>query len=272
MREPVESESPTTLEASKRYSLRHRNASQCLPTSQPLLGPPKGRVASACVAIPATRKAYGEKGKGKGTVYNPLDDLLKERKRAEQRGLDDEVVRRADAAVKKRDFLLRETDDFTNEPPTTGSTSNAKEPEEFVMDKEDRRRLFGEEQGQVIGDMLEGDKVVQQREKASEKAFGVILWEASDGQHRLEDLMDTEDESPQLLQTTEVEHPVISLLKSAVERKSTFSLATKTPKPTTFFMQTSRKQIFYWVQGRLPQARPQAFLASSTISQNLVHF
>lgn len=165
-------------------------------------------------------------------MSDPLDQLLKEKRRANKAGKGDEAFRRAEAAVAERDSMLMDSDsdDWTNENlarkavverdrlDTKGSSPAAFGPgsNDIDLDESDRRRLFGEARGDAIVRILEGDKVKTQQERESEKIVGVPFWSEAE----LDDHMEIDEKSAPVLDMNMVnKHPIISLLSKVIEHK-----------------------------------------------------
>ena len=166
----------------------------------------------------------------KGKEPNPLDELLKEKRLANKRGNGNEAFRQAEAAVKNKDFVFQDMDDLMNEETARVAVSDLErmnvrssspsfctsEDEEISMDEMDRQRLFGEEGGKAIKDIVEGDKVKRQKERGSKKLFGIPLWQADSL-----DLMEI-DEPNSTFPGRKHQHPLLSMIASALENKGMF--------------------------------------------------
>ncbi|KAF5380445.1 hypothetical protein D9615_004477 [Tricholomella constricta] len=216
---------------SGRYSLRNRDHS---PSSSRLKhmsapSPSSKRMRVASTRTPVISTAPTQKGKGK--AYNPLDDLLKEKKRDDQRGKGSEALRQAEAALANRDAIIVDVDvndDFTNEAAARKAVSerrrlalkssspmahDASESEQ-ELDDEDRARLLGEQNGKAIVNMLDSDRASKQREKETEKPVGVPLWQMGE---ELDGFMDVDEAAPPPLNISNP-HPIMSVLQGAIQR------------------------------------------------------
>lgn len=178
---------------------------------------------STCVA---PTQARGKK-QSKAKVYDPLEELLKEKRLADKRGKGDEAFRLAEVALAGKDALLEEMneEDWSNEDaarmavrermemkssPATNNTSN----DETTLGPEDKQRLFGEERGKAIENILYGDRTKKQKEKENEKVFGVPLW--LEGIPTL-DQMAIDNVVPML--ELKGSHPILQLVKAVVDRR-----------------------------------------------------
>lgn len=171
-------------------------------------------------------------------MQDPLEILLKEKKLADKRGKGTEALQLAEDAVAGKNVMRSEMDgeegknkyiaDWTNEnaarmavkerermglksasPFATGSGTGG-----VILDEEDRQRLFGEKGGKAIVGILESDREKMERAKEKEKVLGVPLWTETgvDNDHQME----TKTPIAPLGDTGG--HPVLALLKSAVDR------------------------------------------------------
>ncbi|KAF9012393.1 hypothetical protein BDQ17DRAFT_1343807 [Cyathus striatus] len=168
-----------------RYSLRNRIASS--PT--PIVGSSSTQI-STHQNLPSHRSISDSKSKKmKGFVkpqirFNPLDELLKEKRLADKRGKGEKALLIAEEAALKlaRGTLLDEMDD-EEDISCTGRLSaipsldaNGFLTDEVSLAEEDRKRLFGEDGGKDIMNILQSDKEKKAREKANQKIAGVPLW------------------------------------------------------------------------------------------------
>jgi len=163
-------------------------------------------------------------------VPNPLDELLKEKKLADKRGNGDEAFRQAEAAVKNKDFVLQDMDDLMNEETARVAVSDlermnvesscpslcASDDDEIAMDEMDRQKLFGEEGGKAIKDIVEGDKLKRQKEREDKKLIGIPLWQTDSF-----DLMEVDEPNP-TSPRRDHRHPLLSMIASALENKGMF--------------------------------------------------
>jgi hypothetical protein len=178
-------------------------------------------------AIP---KQVGRKKQAEAKAFDPLEELLKEKRLADKRGKGDEAFRLAEGTVAGKDALLNEMDEgWTNEAAarmavverarmemiSSGTMADSSGHDELTVHGKDGQRLFGNDRGQVITKILDGDRAQQLREKEKKKTFGVSLWLESspdlDGFTSLAPALESQNI-----------HPILQLLTSCIERKGTF--------------------------------------------------
>ncbi|KAG6911113.1 hypothetical protein DXG01_003853 [Tephrocybe rancida] len=217
-------------ESSKRYALRTREASPSPSAPKQPSGSTRSHVIPSRVPVVLIE----QNSKTKRKTLNPLDDLLREKKRDDQRGKGSEAFRQAEAALADRDAIMFDgvDDDFTNEAAARKAVVERKRSAlrssspgghnvsdgEDDVDDEDRKRLLGEEQGKAVASLLSRDKASRQKEKEIEKLVGVPLWRAS------EDVMDVDQEAlPKVALSTP--HPMLSALQGAVDHGDTAQAA-----------------------------------------------
>ncbi|KAG6903046.1 hypothetical protein C0995_007479 [Termitomyces sp. Mi166 len=216
-----------TTEPSKRYALRDRET----PPSPSAPKKPSGRAALttrshvAPTRVPANVSTQNVKGKSKN--WNPLDDLLKEKKRNDQRGKGFEAFRQAEAALANRDAIMFSADneDFTDEAAARKAVVERNDlilmssspggydagNSEDEVNEHDHERLLGEKHGKAVASLLNRDKESRRKEKEIEKPVGVPLW------HVDEDGMDLDKGTlPKLHISTS--HPLLSALQDALDR------------------------------------------------------
>ncbi|KAG5342717.1 hypothetical protein C0989_010685 [Termitomyces sp. Mn162] len=210
--------------ASERYTLRTREASPSPSAPKKLsrsaASTTRSRVASTRVPVPLSTQNL----KGKGKNWNPLDDLLKEKKRNDQRGKGFEAFRQAEAALANRDAIMFDAgdEDFTDEAAARKAVTershltfspggyDASESDDEV-NEHDPERLLGEKHGKAVVSLLNRDKASRQKDKEIEKPVGVPLW------HVNEDAMDVEEETLPKLDITK-SHPILTGLQGALDR------------------------------------------------------
>ncbi|KAG5648504.1 hypothetical protein DXG03_003115 [Asterophora parasitica] len=221
---------------SGRYSLRNRDPSPSPSKSKHMSGPSsvskRTRVASTCTPVTLTQAQ-----KGKAKAFNPLDELLREKKRDDKRGKGSQALRQAEAVLASRDTIMIDVDDddFANEaaaqkalnfrqlmdaksssPVAFGSLDS-----EDDLDDEDRKRLLGEENGKTIANILDSDRASKQREKESKTPLGIPLWQVDEA---FPDLMDVDEVALPTLSNTKP-NPVLFALQGAVKRKDIMQAA-----------------------------------------------
>ncbi|KAG6900266.1 hypothetical protein C0993_000719 [Termitomyces sp. T159_Od127] len=216
----------TTLQtaSSKRHSLRTREPSPSPSTKKRLSGP---LAATARSRVASTHVPANQNVKDKSKNWNPLDDLLKEKRQNDQRGKGFEAFRQAEAALANRDVMVFDADDedFTDEAAARKAvmernhlTSTSSSPggydasdSEEVVNEHDHQRLLGEKHGKAVANLLNCDKASRQKEKDIEKPVGVPLW------HVNEDAMDVDEATlPKLDISTS--HPLLLVLHDAIDR------------------------------------------------------
>jgi hypothetical protein len=173
------------------------------------------------------------RGKKQAKAYDPLEELLKEKRLADKRGKGAEALRLAEVALAGKDALLEEMneEDWTNEEAArtavaerermemkSSPTMNDTTHEDMVLDASDKQRLFGEERGKAIGDILDGDRAKTRKEKETEKVFGVPLWS--------EEIQDLDNHMP-VDNVTQIakprdSHPVLQQVKLSVDNRGVF--------------------------------------------------
>lgn len=166
----------------------------------------------------------------KANAYDPLEELLKEKRLADKRGKGDEAFRLAEVALAGKDALLEEMneEDWTNEDAARTAVAERERMEMksspmvndtgsdvMVLDAADKQRLLGEARGKAIEDILDGDRAKTRIEKENEKVVGVSLW--SEGIPDSDNHMAIDDVVPVL--ELKCSHPVLRLLKASVDRK-----------------------------------------------------
>jgi hypothetical protein len=220
---------PPAPRRSGRFPLRNREQSPSPSTS--------GRRSSHSSASQSARATSGRgpahaqgKKQPKAKACDPLEELLKEKRLADKRGKGVEAFRLAEVALAGKDALLEEMneEDWTNEDAArtaveqrermetkSSPMANNMGDDEMILDAEDKQRLFGEERGKAIEDILDGDRAKTRKEKENQKVFGVSLW--SKGVSDLEDPMAIDNVVP--MPELEGSHPVLRLVKTSVDRK-----------------------------------------------------
>ncbi|KAG5639407.1 hypothetical protein H0H81_002939 [Sphagnurus paluster] len=219
------------------YSLRNRDpspspsGSKHASNSTSLVSSKRPRVASS--RMPVTLTAPNTQ-KGKAKAFNPLDELLKEKKRDNERGKGSEALRQAEAALANKDMIMRDIDedDFTNEAaarkavavvehkrrilksssPMSYDAHGAIDSEDELND-EDRVKLLGDEAGKSIADLLNSDKASRRRETEIEKLLGVPFWQDED----LDNLMEVDEAARPSLDLLN-SPPLLALLQGTVNR------------------------------------------------------
>ncbi|KAF8070514.1 hypothetical protein FPV67DRAFT_1756091 [Lyophyllum atratum] len=186
-----------TSRPSGRYSLRNQEhlLSPSAPKEQLASTSTRTRVASTRLPALATKK------KAKMKTYNPLDDLLKEKKRDDQRGKGSEALRQAEAALANRDAIMVDVDDddFTSEAAARKAVL-------------ERKRIFSKSSSPVAYEASEKEIV---------KVAGLPFWQV-DGER--DDLMEVDEVALPSL-TIQSPRPSLSLLQSAIERNDTVQAA-----------------------------------------------
>ncbi|TFK75383.1 hypothetical protein BDN72DRAFT_874597 [Pluteus cervinus] len=150
---------------------------------------------------------------------NPLDALLKEKRKADQLGRGESAFRRAEST------LIDQTDDdmrWSDEELALATVEERKRVDDFLysglpeaedisLDAQDRNRLLGDERSVAVGALLEHDKFVDD-EDLLDGDLGVPLWLRDSA-----DLMDVDSVSA----VTDVPrdgHPIFQLLVDSVNR------------------------------------------------------
>ncbi|RDB24989.1 hypothetical protein Hypma_007853 [Hypsizygus marmoreus] len=222
--------STSATQPAGRYALRNRDPSPS-PTKRESRGSTRRtRIASTRMPVILAGSLGSKKGKGK--AFNPLDELLKEKKLADKGGKGSDAFRQAEAAVANKDAMLQEMeleDDWADEDAAKMAVAERERMimkssspmafegvfDDITIDEEDRQRLFGKDGGKAIVDIINSDKAKKRMEQESEKTAGVPFWEASDGD--LDDQMTIDESKLPTLDIT-MDHPILSLFKSAIER------------------------------------------------------
>ncbi|GLB37490.1 hypothetical protein LshimejAT787_0405410 [Lyophyllum shimeji] len=208
--------------SSGRCSLRNQR-----PSPSPS-APKQSASSSQRTRVASTHCPSAVTAKGKGKAYNPLDALLKEKKRDDQRGKGSEALRQAEAALANRDAIMLDVDDdFTNEAAaqkavlerkrtamksSSPMAYDANESDDELNDEE-RTRLLGEKRGKAIVNLLDTDKAM--RAKDVEKVAGTPFWQ---GAGEMDDLMEVDEVAFPPLDISKP-HPLLSALRGAIERK-----------------------------------------------------
>ncbi|KAG6849823.1 hypothetical protein H0H93_004632 [Arthromyces matolae] len=213
------------VEPSTRYLLRPREVSPSpsVPrnVANPATSAKRTRVSSTFGPVPLTAQ---NATKSKAKSYNPLDDLLREKKRDDHRGRGSEALRLAEEALANRDAILAngDEDDFTDEAaarkaifssaqalssPSAWDDSN----NEDDVNDQDRERLLGAKQGKAVANLLNNDRVSRWKEMQTEKHVGVPFWGAS--QHS----MDVDEDHPPKLHIS-TSDSLLSVLQDSVDR------------------------------------------------------
>ncbi|KAG6845920.1 hypothetical protein H0H87_000726 [Tephrocybe sp. NHM501043] len=215
----------------RRYGLRNHETS-------PSPSAPKqasGSSVSAKRSCAASSRISKSKVKAKGKAFNPLDEMLKEKKRDDQKGKGSEAFRQAEAALADRDAIMTTAEDeaFTSEMAARqavterkgwslwSSSSGRYDASDEDVNDEDRKRLLGEEQGSAVASLLNRDKVSRLRDREIEKSVGVPFWRVKED---AQDLMDNDQvDQPKLIISTP--HPLLVTLQSAVDRNDVVQAA-----------------------------------------------
>jgi hypothetical protein len=215
---------------SSRYALRSRGQS---PSSSKIRSPfpsvsPPPRTTFGRGTVPPAQV----RGKKQTKAYDPLEELLKEKRLADKRGKGAEAFRLAEVTLAGKDALLEEMDeeDWTNEETARMAVAERERMEmksspitndidigheDTVLDASDKQRLFGEERGKAIGDILDGDRAKTRKEKETEKVFGVPLW--SDEIQDLDNHMSI-DNVAQIAKLRD-SHPILQLVQLSVDNR-----------------------------------------------------
>lgn len=195
--------------------------------SGPSAGTTRSRVAST--RVPVNLQTV----KDKNEDWNPLDDLLKEKKHNDQRGKGVEAFRQAEAALANRDAIVFDADgeDFTDETAARKAVMDRNDltmmsfspggydasDSEDEINEDDHERLLGEKHGKAVTNLLSRDKASRQKENVIEKPVGVPLWDVD------EDAMDVDEGTLPKLDIS-ISHPLLSALHGAIERNGRLSV------------------------------------------------
>ncbi|KAG6841874.1 hypothetical protein C0991_005604 [Blastosporella zonata] len=229
----------STLQASssaaqphRRYGLRKHEASSSPSAPKQPSGSATSTKHSRVTSTPIPVALTEQKPKGKRKTYNPLDELLKEKKRDDERGKGADALRQAEAALAQRDAIMSnvENDDFTSEAAAKKAVMERKglsmlssSPGRYEamysdddVDDNDRKRLLGEEHGNAVANLLKRDKASRLQEKEIEKPVGVPLWRVNDDAHDLRNV----DQAT--LPTLDISnpHPLLLALLASIARNA----------------------------------------------------
>lgn len=181
--------------------------------------PQRAPVVLTASAITASRRPK------KNSSANPLDALLKEKRKADQLGRGESAFRRAESA------LVDQTDDDTrwsDEELALATVEERKRVDHFLygglsehvedlsLDAQDRKRLLGDERSVAVSALLEHDKFADD-EDLLDTDLGVPLWLDSS------DLMDVDSVSA-VLDVPGDGHPIFQLLVDSVKSHGKFLL------------------------------------------------
>ncbi|KAG6832609.1 hypothetical protein H0H92_014445 [Tricholoma furcatifolium] len=227
---------PPNFEQPKRYGLRNRESSPSPSASPSDIASSTKRTRVAPSRVPVTLTTQSTKPKGR--TYNPLDELLREKKRDNMLGKGSEAFHAAEAALANQDSILlgmedEDSDDFTSEAAARKAVGNHKymgwefsspdayhaDDSEGEMDDKDRQRLLGEKHGKAVASLLSRDKAARQKELEIQKPVGMPLWRTNED---ADNSMDVDQEPSPKLPTS---HPILSLLQGALDRNYTAQAA-----------------------------------------------
>nr|GAT60526.1 predicted protein [Mycena chlorophos] len=158
--------------AASRYTFRDRNAQRTASSSRKALTPP------------APKKD------------DPFAALLKEKRNAVRRGVDDQALLRAEQIIRSGSPLTDMTDDedgddvdWTDENAARNAViAQAASSDDFdegrldamAVNDNDRLRLLGDKRGKEVAQILGNDRARREAAKGKQKVIGVPLWQAGD--------------------------------------------------------------------------------------------
>lgn len=179
-----------------------------------------------------TQGLSGKKGKRK--AFDPLDELLKEKKLADKRGKGDAAFRLAEGAIAGKDAMMDEMSlrsdsaDWSNEdaaqmavneraridmkslsPVASGSGNKG----DITLSAQDPERLLGEKHGKAVVNILDGDRKRKDVEKEAEKVAGVSLW----SEHSADEGMAVDQVFPTLMNPGN--NSLVHTLSTAIEKQ-----------------------------------------------------
>ncbi|KAG7440007.1 uncharacterized protein BT62DRAFT_938438 [Guyanagaster necrorhizus] len=155
---------------------------------------------------------------------NPIDTLLREKKRGESSGGGAAGLLRAENALASGNVELplaaenlaldtiRHQADLLN-----GSSTDPIDVGDMSFDQEGGQRLLGEKRGKAVLDILEGDKRKIEHIRMHQKYLGVPLWD--------DEPKDTTMDSASLHSFDEEDTPALKLLKDAIGKQNTAQAA-----------------------------------------------
>lgn len=190
--------SPISNRRSGRLSLRNLELSPSPSNTDSPVHSRRTRTAPNRGPVILTKGLSAKKGKGK--AFDPLDELLKEKKLADKRGKGDAAFRLAEGAIAGKNAMIDEMSlesdsaDWSNEdaarmavderaridmksssPVASGSGNGG----DVTLSAQDPERLLGEKHGKAVVNILDGDRKRKQVEKEAEKIAGISLWSES---------------------------------------------------------------------------------------------
>lgn len=210
--------------------------------------PPKRREVKAPSRLLQSLRS-GQLSTKRKTSENPLDDLLKEKRKANRYGLGEHDVQRAENVIIDGEKL-----DWTDERAAMAAVEEQKildqslldeifftVDENIIFDAADRDRLLGEEQGRAVGALLEGDKL-RDRDEVNTTP-GVEFWSHADS------LGATTSTDPTHIHTPTLS-PFLSKLCNMIQREGPYHFSAKIDAFISFFsdrLRPSHLPLEFWI-------------------------
>jgi hypothetical protein len=227
----------TSIKRTLRYSLRSRSPTWSSSNSSPEEGLSRESLSKKRPSPPKVIKDHTGKRK-KTVVYNPFENLLREKRLAEKSGKGHDAFCRAETTTDKfgEDRLLdemdeddlddwndqnailavRDRDSLINRPLTPDS--NGGNGDDLRLEDSESRKLFGEDGGKAIMGILEHDKIAK-REVLNRQVPSLRFWSLS-GAHKTTMVV---DEAPSIAEVS-VASPLLCILKRSIQRGGMFEL------------------------------------------------
>ncbi|KAF9033277.1 acetyl-CoA synthetase-like protein [Hymenopellis radicata] len=152
-------------------------------------------------------------------AVNPIDGLLREKRRADQKHIGEEARNQADIALARKHMLDEMDYDGDDDQPTSRIGVDPfglrAPPGDEGVNSADGELLLGKKRGKAVANIIESDRRTEEVAQRQEQTFGVALWEDDSG-----DLfMDSDLTAPDF----SVEHPMFKAFSEAIARQDTES-------------------------------------------------
>ncbi|KAK7053353.1 hypothetical protein VNI00_003979 [Paramarasmius palmivorus] len=201
---------------------------------------PGARKASAPKSISPLQSTSAATKRNRKSSHNPLDALLKEKKKADKAGKGDDAFQRAERAVAGRSNMRSEMDDeeddgYLMDDDWLGDENRARkalqdsrnklessperdllDDDDFDMSEDEAKRLFEDDaRGKAVADMIAVDKKRREVDSKLERRVGHPLWTVVP-----EDAMALDFEPSNLNFLNLGQYPILRTLKAALEEQN----------------------------------------------------
>ncbi len=148
-------------------------------------------------------------------AVNPIEGLLREKRRADQKHTGEEARNQADIALARKHMLDEMDYDGDDDQPASRIGVDPfglrTPPGDERVNSADGELLLGKKRGKAVANILESDRRTEEVAQRQEQTFGVALWEDVS-----EDLsMDSDSVAPDF----PMEHPMFKVFSEAIARQ-----------------------------------------------------